>query len=148
MAQSSDGIQREVWEHLKDRQSAYLATAEGDQPRVRPVTLLDVDEKFWIATGTRSQKARQIRRNPNVEICIPLGDQESSGYIRIAGVASVVHEDALRQSIGEKFGYFGQFWSDSEDADYTLLRIRRVEIEYMRPGENDAHTFIVRPGSP
>ncbi len=140
---SQEQVRQEVWEHLKDAQCAYLATAEDVQPRVRPVTLLNVDEKFWIATGTRSQKARQIRRNPNVEVCIPLGNEPCNGYVRIAGMAAAVYDEALRRKIGEMFGYFGDGWSGPDDLNYTLLRIRRVEIEYLRPGEKDAQTFIV-----
>ncbi|MBN1857778.1 pyridoxamine 5'-phosphate oxidase family protein [Candidatus Bipolaricaulota bacterium] len=141
--QSQEEIRQEVWGHLKNSQCAYLGTAEDVQPRVRPVTLLNVDEKFWIATGTRSQKARQIRRNPNVEVCIPLGEETCNGYIRVAGMASAVYDDALRRRIGDTFGYFGGTWSGPEDPDYTLIRIHRVEIEYLCPGSNEAHTFIV-----
>ena len=141
--ENRERIQQEVWQHLKASQCGYLATTEDVQPRVRPVTLHNVDEKFWVATGTRSQKARQIRRNPNVEICIPLGEENCNGYIRVAGIALVVHEEVWRRKIGEMFGYFGKAWTGPDDPDYTLLRIRRVEIEYRRPGEWEAHTFIV-----
>ena len=58
MDPSIEQIKKEVWQGLKDTQCVYLATGEADQPRVRPITLLNLDEKFWIATGTRSAKAR------------------------------------------------------------------------------------------
>lgn len=72
MADMTNGIKEEVWKRFAKSQVVFLGTAEGEQPRVRPVTLTNFDQKFWIATGTRSAKARQIRRNPNVEFCFPL----------------------------------------------------------------------------
>lgn len=143
MSKSLDEIRQEVWDHLKDSQRVYLATAEANQPRVRPVTLLDIDEKFWIATGTRSQKARQILRNPNVEFCLPLSADCGEGYIRVAGVAGVVTDTDTKAMVAEKIPFIGEYWSGPQDPSFFLIRITRVEIEYMRPGEQDAITFIV-----
>jgi general stress protein 26 len=133
----------EVWRHFAEVQRVYLATTEKDQPRVRPVTLIDYDEKFWIATGVESQKACQIRGNPSVEFCLPLADGDASGYIRVAGVADPVEDAARRKEIGERFGFFGEYWSGPDDPDYLLLRITRVEVEYLSPGEMKAVTFLV-----
>jgi len=143
MSKISEENKAEMWGRFRDSQQVYLATVEANQPRVRPVTLLDYDEKFWIATGTRSQKARQIRRNPNVEFCVPLQDGDNRGYIRVAGVADTVHDRKRREEIGSRFDYFGTYWSGADDPDFTLLRITRVEVEYMPPGETEAVTFIV-----
>ena len=143
MPKSLDEVRQEVWGHLKDAQCVYLATAEADQPRVRPITLLDLDEKFWIATGTRSAKARQIRRNPNVEFCLPLAGECGNGYIRIAGVASVVTDHGERQRVGDQVPFISEYWSGVDDPEFSLIRITRVEVEYMEPGAEQAVTFIV-----
>lgn len=143
MARSIDEIRQEVWDRLKDTQCVYLATVEEDQPRVRPVTLLDLEEKFWIATGTRSAKARQMRRNPNVEFCLPLSDECGIGYIRVSGVAAVVNDRETLARIGGQIPFLTEHWSGADDPNLCLLRITRVEVEYLRPGEEEATTFIV-----
>ena len=107
------------------------------------MTLLDLDEKFWIATGTRSAKARQIRRNPNVEFCLPLGDECGNGYIRIAGVASMVTDHDQRQRVGEQVPFITEYWSGVDDPEFCLIRITRVEVEYMPVGAEEAFTFLV-----
>ena len=66
MDDKSDKLKEEVWSHFKDLQFVYLATTEGDQPRVRPVTLLYIDKKFWITTGTNSAKVKQIKANQKI----------------------------------------------------------------------------------
>lgn len=143
MTGSLEGIRQEAWSHLKESQCVYLATVEADQPRVRPVSLLNIDEKFWIATSPRSAKARQVLRNPNVEFCIPLNEECGNGYIRIAGVATVISDAAVRAEIGGKVPFLKEHWSGSDDPDFCLIRITRVEVEYLKPGEMQAHTFIV-----
>ena len=133
-------IQEEVWKRLKPMQCVYLATSEGEQPRVRPVSLLNIDRKFWIATGTRSAKARQMRRNPNVEFCLPLEGDE--GYLRVAGLATSVTDAATREAIGKQVPFLRKFWTGADDPQFSLFRITRVEVEYLRPGEMTAFTFL------
>ncbi|MFC2077783.1 pyridoxamine 5'-phosphate oxidase family protein [Candidatus Bipolaricaulota bacterium] len=143
MAKPLEEIKQEVWSHLKEAQCVYLATAEADQPRVRPVSLLNIDQKFWIATGTRSAKARQMLRNPNAEFCLPLTEECGNGYIRVAGVASIITDQETRSAVGCKIPFLTEYWSGADDPGFCLIRITRVEIEYLRPGEHAAVTFIV-----
>jgi uncharacterized pyridoxamine 5'-phosphate oxidase family protein len=145
MGASIAEIQQEVWNLLKASQCVYLATAEGDQPRVRPVTLLDIDRKFWIATGRRSAKARQMLRNPNVEFCLPLTETCGSGYLRVAGISAAETDPETRKKIGAQIPFLSEYWSGPDDPDVVLFRITRVEIEYLKPGEMTAVTFLVQP---
>jgi uncharacterized pyridoxamine 5'-phosphate oxidase family protein len=144
MSASIAEVQKEVWGLLKSDQCVYLATAEGDQPRVRPVTLLDIEKKFWIATGRRSAKARQMLRNPNVEFCLPLTETCGTGYLRIAGVATAEAEPETRKRIGDQISFVREFWAGPDDPNFILFRIARVEIEYLKPGESMAVTFLVQ----
>jgi uncharacterized pyridoxamine 5'-phosphate oxidase family protein len=145
MSASIAEIQQEVWSLLKPSQCVYLATAEGDQPRVRPVTLLDIDRKFWIATGRRSAKARQMLRNPNVEFCLPLTETCGTGYLRVAGIATAETDAETRKKIGAQIPFLSEYWSGPDDPNVVLFRITRVEIEYLKPGEMTAVTFLVQP---
>jgi len=143
MTDIAGGVRQEVWERFAESQVAFLGTAEGEQPRVRPVTLINFDQKFWIATGTRSAKVRQIRRNPNVEFCLQLLEGDNTGYVRVAGVAQAVGDRETKEKLAEQMDFFAAHWKGVDDPDYTLLRITRVEVEYMSPGETEAHSFIV-----
>lgn len=143
MTQSIAEIREEVWKLFHATQCVYLATAETDQPRVRPVTLLDLERKFWIATSPRSGKARQIRRNPNVEFCLPLTQECGQGYVRVSGLAEMEKDDTVRVRIGKQIPFLTQHWTGVDDPNFLLLRITRVEVEYMRPGEMEVYTFIV-----
>ena len=59
-----------VYDFLKKAETYYLATVEGDQPRVRPFgTINEFEGKLYIQTGKSKPVSRQIAANPKVEIC-------------------------------------------------------------------------------
>ena len=61
---------QEVYDFLKSCGTYYLATAEGEQPRVRPFGTIDLfEEKLYIQTGKSKEVSKQISKNPKVEIC-------------------------------------------------------------------------------
>ena len=61
---------KEVFEFIKKCGTYYLATVEGDQPRVRPFGTIDIfDGKLYIQTGKSKDVSKQIQLNNNVEIC-------------------------------------------------------------------------------
>ncbi len=65
---------KEVFEFLKKAGTYYLATVEGDQPRVRPFGTVDIFEgKLYIQTGKKKDVFRQLEKNPKAEICAFMG---------------------------------------------------------------------------
>ena len=55
---------------LKDAETYYLATVEGDQPRVRPFGTANIFEgKLYIQTGKSKPVSQQLHINPKAEIC-------------------------------------------------------------------------------
>lgn len=61
---------QEVYEFLKKCGVYYLATVDGDQPRVRPFGTVDIFEgKLYIQTGKVKPVSQQLSANPKAEIC-------------------------------------------------------------------------------
>lgn len=61
---------KEVYEFLKQAGTYYLATVEGNQPRVRPFGTIDIfEDKLYIQTGKKKDVAKQLKANPKAEIC-------------------------------------------------------------------------------
>lgn len=59
-----------VYRFLKDAGTYYLATVDGDQPRVRPFGTIHLFEgKLYIQTGRSKDVAKQLAANPKAEIC-------------------------------------------------------------------------------
>ena len=59
-----------VCEFLKEAGTYYLATVEGDQPRVRPFGTINLyDGKLYIQTGKVKDISKQLAANPKAELC-------------------------------------------------------------------------------
>ena len=59
-----------VCSFIKDAQTYYLATVDGDQPRVRPFGTIHIfEDKLYIQTGRAKDVAKQLAANPKAEIC-------------------------------------------------------------------------------
>ncbi len=136
-------IKEQAWSHFTDYQPVMLATVEGMQPRIRPVTLIYYEQRFWVTTGSKSAKVKQIERNPQMEFCLQFQRESGGGYVRVAGVGEIVVDRETKKRVAEHIDFFTDYWKDVDDPDYALLRIRPIAVEYMRPGEMEAQKFIV-----
>lgn len=101
------GIEK-VTQFLKKAETYYLATVEGDQPRVRPFGTAHLYEgKLYIQTGKVKDVSKQLLANPKAEICA-FKDGE---WIRVAG--ELVEDDRVeaRQSMLDAYPSLQQMYS-------------------------------------
>lgn len=85
---------QEVYDFLKKCGTYYLATMEGDQPRVRPFGTIDVFEgKLYIQTGKVKNVSKQLQANPKAEICA-FGDGK---WVRVSG--KLIRDDRLEPKV-------------------------------------------------
>ena len=73
---------KEVYEFLKKCNTYYLATVDGDQPRVRPFGTIDIfEDKLYLQTGKVKEVSKQIAANSKVELCA----FDGAKWIRVSG---------------------------------------------------------------
>ncbi|NLZ38207.1 MAG: NimC/NimA family protein [Firmicutes bacterium] len=73
-----------VYDFLKKCKTYYLATVDGDQPRVRPFgTVAIFEDKLYIQTARSKDVSKQIKANPKIEICGMTGGK----WIRVEAIA-------------------------------------------------------------
>lgn len=81
----------EVYEFLKNSGTFFVATTEGNQPRVRPFGVVDLFEgKLYIQTGNVKKVFAQMQKNPKVEICA-MG--QGGTWMRVE--ATVIRDDRI-----------------------------------------------------
>ena len=81
---------QQVYDFLKKCGTYYLATVEGEQPRVRPFGTVDLFEgKLYLQTGLSKSVAQQLKADPKVELCAFDGER----WLRVA--ATAVYDDNL-----------------------------------------------------
>lgn len=91
---------QEVYDFLKKCQTYYLATVDGDQPRVRPFGTVNIfDGKLYIQTGKVKDVSKQMMANPKIEICAFNGQE----WIRIQAVAVEDDRVEAKQSMLDNY---------------------------------------------
>lgn len=74
---------QKVFDFLKQAETYYLATLDGDKPRVRPFGTVNIfEDKLYIQTGKKKPVSKQIAKNPNVEICA----FKNGEWLRLSGI--------------------------------------------------------------
>jgi general stress protein 26 len=108
----------------------YLATMDGDQPRLRPVSPVRTDRfTVYVANLRGYHKTGEIAANPKVELCY-LDDHHDQ--VRITGVAEVITDRALLQEIWDANPLLRQYLGSLENPELIVYRIRPTRVRFMR----------------
>ncbi len=113
----------EILEYLTSVPAWYLATCEGDQPRVRPFSFAALDGgKLWFCTATNKDVYCQLKENPKFELC---GWKPGFGWIVVTGKASMIDEASAqtRQAGYEHMTALGEVYEDPNDARLTFFSL-------------------------
>ena len=108
---------KEVQEFLKKCGVYYLATIDGDKPRVRPFGTAEIFENhLYIQTGKNKDVFKQIEKNPNVEICAFLNGE----WLRLCG--KLVNDDrrAAKKAMLDKMPSLRSMYSEDDDNTQVL----------------------------
>ena len=109
----------EMFKLINENPAFYLATADGDQPRVRGMLLYRADENgFIFHTASTKDVFSQIMKNPKAEMCFSCKGIQ----IRVTGVLEQVHDEKLKAEIfAHPSRKFLQAWTENGIDD--LLQI-------------------------
>jgi general stress protein 26 len=115
----------------------YLATIDGDQPRLRPVSPVRTDEFTVYVANLRSyHKTGEIAANAKVELGY-LDDKHDQ--VRITGTAEVVTEAAVLQAVWDANPLLRQYLGRIDNPQFILYRIRPTRVRFMREWALDYH---------
>lgn len=115
----------------------YLASMDGMQPRVRPVSpVRTVGFTVFVANLKAYHKTVEIAANPNVELCY-LSD--SHDQVRITGVAEVVDDRATLESIWADNPLLRQYLGSVDNPELIVYRIDPSQVRFMREWALEYH---------
>ena len=115
-----------VCQFLDEAKVYYLATADADQPRVRPFgTVLVYEGKLYIQTGKIKAVSKQLAVNPKAEICAFAGGK----WLRVAG--ELVNDDRLepKKAMLDKYPELKGMYS-AEDENTQVLYFRNAKAVF------------------
>ena len=110
------GIEK-VCQFLEDAGTYYLATVEGDQPRVRPFgTVLYAKDRIYIQTGKVKDVSKQLAANPKAEICA----FKDGKWLRISGELLNDDDRDVKVAMLEKMPSLKAMYSADDDNTQVL----------------------------
>ena len=108
----------------------YLASIDGDQPRLRPVSPVRSDGFTVYVANLRSyHKTVEIAANPKVELCYM---DDGHNQVRISGVAEVVTDGVLLQDIWDANPLMRQYLGSIDNPELIVYRIIPNWVRYMQ----------------
>ena len=124
---------KEVYDFIKECGTYYLATVDGDEPRVRPFGTINIyEDKLYIQTGKVKEVSKQIEANPHVEICAFNG----TSWIRLKG--ELVRDDRVeaKQDMLDHYPNLKEMYSATDD---------NTEVLYFKNGVATISSFVAEP---
>ncbi len=119
-----------VYEFLEAAGTYYLATVEGDQPRVRAFgTQLLYEGKLYIQTGKIKPVSKQIKANPKVEICAFKDGQ----WLRLSGVLEEDDRREVKKAMLDKMPSLRAMYNEDDG---------NTEMLYFKSGEATFSSFV------
>jgi len=114
-----------------------LATIDGDEPRVRPVSPVRTDGfTVYVANLRGYHKTGEIAANPRVELCYV--DAEHN-QVRITGEAEAVSDQGLLQEIWSKSPLLHYYLGSVDNPELIVYRITPHRVRYMREWAVEYH---------
>ena len=114
---------KQVLQFLKEAQTFYVATMDGDRPRVRPFgAICEFEGKLYISTGNQKKVFAQLQKNPKVEICAMVNGK----WIRVEAEAiSDPRREARAAMLAEYDGVLTRMYS-VDDGIFEVLYLQNA----------------------
>lgn len=123
-------LQTLALEVIRSARFPQLATMDGDQPRLRPVSPVRTDGfTIFVASLQSYGKTAEIAANPKVELCYL---DTRHDQVRITGVAEVLADRVLLEEIWNSNPLLRQYLGVIDNPALIVYRIRPKRVRYMK----------------
>lgn len=105
----------------------YLATVEGDHPKVRPLGFqMVVDDVLYLGVGDHKDVYKQLVANPRVEVCATI----ESEFVRYYGEAEFVDDEALVEEAFKVLPMLKNIYNERTGNKLKLFKLKNAVAEY------------------
>ena len=113
---------------LQECKTFYLATVEGDRPRVRPFGLaIEHEGRLWFGTANTKEVSRQLKANPRVEISATTPSME---WIRLSGQAVFDSNADVKRKAFELLPTLSNIYSGPDDPAFEVFYLAGAEVVF------------------
>jgi len=130
-------LQRVAKDVLREDRFPSLASIDGDQPRLRPVSPVKTEGfTIYVANLRSYHKTDEIAANPKVELCYL--DSEHN-QVRITGVAQIVDDRQILKEIWDANPLLRQYLGSLDNPELIVYRIDPRRVRYMQEWALEYH---------
>ena len=109
----------------------YLATVDGNQPRVRALGFWFADETgFYFQTASMKEIPHQLEVNPRVEACFYKQDGAPGAMLRIAGEVEFINDRALKEKAMTDRPFLKRFGLTADSPELVIFRLAHGEAHF------------------
>lgn len=117
-------------ETMKRAKFPVLATCDGEQPRVRPVSPVRVDGfTVYVANLRRYGKTKELEANPRAELCYT---DDEHNQVRLTARAEIVSERALLEEIWASNPLLRAYLGSIDNPELIIYRFVPDRVRYMK----------------
>ena len=122
---------QEVYDFLKECGTYYLATVDGDKPRIRPFGTVDIFEnRLYIQTGKVKNVSKQLEKNPNASICA----FKDNRWLRLEGELVRDERVEAKKHMLDAYPYLRGMYNENDD-NTEVLYFKNARAEFCSFGE-------------
>ena len=115
----------------------HLASIDGDQPRLRPVSPVKTEGfTVFVANLRRYHKTQEIAANPKVELCYL---DDGHNQVRITGIAAVVSDSGVLEEIWNCSPLLRQYLGSLDNPQLIVYRIDPARVRFMQEWALEYH---------
>ncbi|OPY50985.1 MAG: Pyridoxamine 5'-phosphate oxidase [Methanosaeta sp. PtaU1.Bin112] len=121
-----------------DNPVSFIATMDGEMPRVRAFLMWFADESgFYYHTATSKSVCKQLMNNPNIEVCFyHAGDIMAKNMMRVSGRVEFLDDAGLRARLLEERPFLRAIVNGPKDPLLTIFRIHEGEVQFWSMADN------------
>lgn len=128
---------------MKEAKFPFLASMDGDQPRLRPVSPVRVDHfTVYVANLKFYNKTAEIAANPKVELCYMA---ENHDQVRITGMAEMVEDRETMVSIWDANPLLRKYLGSVDNPQLIIYRIMPNRVRYMKEWALEYYEVPLQP---
>ncbi|NLV16528.1 MAG: pyridoxamine 5'-phosphate oxidase family protein [Syntrophomonadaceae bacterium] len=124
---------------------AWIATVEGDQPRVRPLGMWFADEGgFYFQTAASKDLYQQLQKNPIIEAAFYESGEGLGRMMRLSGRVEFLDDPELKTKVIMDRPFLKQFGLRPDSPDLIIFRLSHGAAHFWTMKDNMKPKTIIK----
>ena len=117
-----------VYDFLRKNGTFYIATIDGDKPKLRPFgAVLLFEDKLYFVTSNNKNVYNQLVANPNTQICVCDTNRK---WLRLSGLAIFEKDEKIKQKMLDNCPVLLPRYKTADNPEMEIFYLKNVKVEW------------------